>query len=224
MGSTTSARRTPSVKIARRSAARGRRGCTGSPSCPTTPYSLACQIGQRVGCYYLFKANTYFNRSCGISECMVETIGKPVFHRYSGDLYGSWLMDAYEYTEEEEKTKIWATMSDQNRTLFEFSNKTMYRSNHPTKNYSLPLPFTVRHLGTFRGNSEMSQNLLAGKRSCHLQRELLLLQPSDRVDRPLSAQHEISPKSEDPPQPNRGKPRGRTSNTALQAAAGGLLL
>ena len=74
---------------------------------------------------------------------MVETIGKPVFHRYSGDLYGSWLMDAYEYTEEEEKTKVWATMSDQNRTLFEFQNKSMYRQNHHTKNYSLPLPFTV---------------------------------------------------------------------------------
>ena len=25
---------------------------------------------------------------------MVETIGKPVFHRYTGDLYGSWLIDA----------------------------------------------------------------------------------------------------------------------------------
>ena len=25
---------------------------------------------------------------------MVETIGKPVFHRYSGDLFGSWMIDA----------------------------------------------------------------------------------------------------------------------------------
>ena len=74
---------------------------------------------------------------------MVETIGKPVFHRYSGDLFGSWLMDAYEFTDEEEKTKIWATVSDNNKTLFEFSNKTMYRENRPTKNYTLPKPFTV---------------------------------------------------------------------------------
>ena len=74
---------------------------------------------------------------------MVETIGKPVFHRYSGDLFGSWLMDAYEFTDEEEKTKIWATVSENNKTLFEFSNKTMYRENRPTKNYTLPKPFTV---------------------------------------------------------------------------------
>ena len=25
---------------------------------------------------------------------MVETIGKPVFHRYSGDLFGAWMIDA----------------------------------------------------------------------------------------------------------------------------------
>jgi hypothetical protein len=74
---------------------------------------------------------------------MVETIGKPVFHRYSGDLYGAWLMDAYEYTEDEEKTKIWVTVSDKNKTLYEFANKTMFRANVPTKNYSLPLSFTV---------------------------------------------------------------------------------
>ncbi len=83
---------------------------------------------------------------------MVETIGKPVFHRYSGDLFGSWLIDAYDYTEDEEKSKIWVTSSEHNRTLYEFSNKTMFRSNKPTKNYSLPLPFTViyKRYGTFQ--------------------------------------------------------------------------
>ena len=26
-----------------------------------------------------------------ISECLLENIGKPVFHRYTQDLYGSWM-------------------------------------------------------------------------------------------------------------------------------------
>ena len=41
-------------------------------------------------------------------ECMIETIGKPVFHRYSGDLHGSWMIDAMD-AEGEDGKKLWTT-------------------------------------------------------------------------------------------------------------------
>ena len=64
-----------------------------------------------------------------------------VFHRYTGDLYGSWMMDAY--FEPDDEKKIWVTNSGNNQTLHEFDDKAMYRINQPSKNYTLPLPFTV---------------------------------------------------------------------------------
>ena len=39
--------------------------------------------------------------------------------------------------------KVWVTKSDQNATLFEYANKTMYRKDTPTKEYKLSLPFSV---------------------------------------------------------------------------------
>ena len=97
------------------------------------------------------------------AECLLENIGKPVFHRYDSDLYGSWMQvsshrncnlqqplirtavyfkDAID-REGEDGQKIWVTKSTDNSTLFEFINKTMYRDDKPTRTYSLPLPFTV---------------------------------------------------------------------------------
>jgi hypothetical protein len=80
---------------------------------------------------------------------MIETIGKPVFHRYSSDLYGSWLMDSL--ASEENDAKVWETRSESNQTLFEYVNKTMFRANIPTRNYTLPFPFTVQK--EFKRNS-----------------------------------------------------------------------
>ena len=37
-----------------------------------------------------------------ISECLLENIGKPVFHAYSTDLYGSWMQDAVSFPDEDE--------------------------------------------------------------------------------------------------------------------------
>ena len=41
--------------------------------------------------------------------------------------------------------KVWVTKSDQNATLFEYANKTMYRKDTPTKEYKLSLPFSVQY-------------------------------------------------------------------------------
>nr|XP_040569630.1 LOW QUALITY PROTEIN: uncharacterized protein LOC121119077 [Lepeophtheirus salmonis] len=75
-------------------------------------------------------------------DCILETIGKPVFHRYTNDLYGSWMMDAVVRADTE--GKIWATSGSvlYNQTLYEFNNKTAYREHKSTRNYTLPLPFT----------------------------------------------------------------------------------
>ncbi|QQP57264.1 Uncharacterized protein FKW44_002190 [Caligus rogercresseyi] len=53
---------------------------------------------------------------------------KPVFHRYTNDLYGCWMMDAFSRVDT--SGKIWATRGgqSQNQTLYEFNNKTSYRS------------------------------------------------------------------------------------------------
>ena len=32
-----------------------------------------------------------------ISECLLENIGKPVFHRYTQDLFGSWMQVGYHF-------------------------------------------------------------------------------------------------------------------------------
>ena len=77
-----------------------------------------------------------------LSECQLENIGKPVFHLYSDDLYGSWMQDAVNWMGESGK-KIWMTKSANNQTLYEYSNKTMYRRDLPTRNFTLPLPFSV---------------------------------------------------------------------------------
>ena len=47
--------------------------------------------------------------------------------------------------EGEDGQKIWVTKSTNRTNLFEFVNKTMYRDDKPTRIYSLPKPFTVRH-------------------------------------------------------------------------------
>lgn len=74
---------------------------------------------------------------------MVETIGKPVFHRYSGDLFGTWLQDAVD-PDGEDGAKLWTVFSGQPSSLLEYRNKTMFRRGSPTRNYSLPLPCSVR--------------------------------------------------------------------------------
>ena len=75
-------------------------------------------------------------------ECMIETIGKPVFHRYSGDLHGAWMVDAEDPIGEDGK-KLWSTNSAYTKVLFEYANKTLFRKDIPSRNYTLPVPFTV---------------------------------------------------------------------------------
>ena len=45
--------------------------------------------------------------------------------------------------EGEDGQKIWVTKASENKTLYEYINKTMYRDDRHTRTYKLPLPFTV---------------------------------------------------------------------------------
>jgi len=76
-------------------------------------------------------------------DCTLETIGKPVFKRYTPDQHGGWLMDP-KPRDPEDWHKIWTTGSGghQDRILYEFGDEDKYREGAATKNHSLELPFT----------------------------------------------------------------------------------
>ena len=105
-----------------------------------------------------------------VTECLLENIGKPVFHNYSpSDLYGSWMQDAVDVEAAERgravsgaggsssagnNDKIWMTTSTDNMTLYEYTNKMMYKKRTPSRNYTLPLPFAVSFVLKTRGVGE----------------------------------------------------------------------
>ncbi|XP_059081824.1 uncharacterized protein LOC131879496 [Tigriopus californicus] len=125
--------------------------------CPPPPKCQNCQAFRCEGSARMYGLNvlpydTVFpglpNRT---SECMIETIGKPVFHRYTPDLYGSWLMEAFVW-DQDDKSKVWTTDSQHSQTLLEYNNKTMFRMNTPSKNLTLPLPFTGNNHVVYNGS------------------------------------------------------------------------
>lgn len=73
------------------------------------------------------------------SDCQVYVVGKPVYNRNSNASYGSWMKDPIPRVSNE---TIWMTVGDVN-TLLEFSNKSMFKANIPTKKYDLNYFFYV---------------------------------------------------------------------------------
>ncbi|XP_030767017.1 uncharacterized protein LOC115890808 [Sitophilus oryzae] len=71
-------------------------------------------------------------------DCVLYAVGKPVYHRYSDYTYGCWMKDP---ASESDGEKTWVTTESDSSTLFEFRNKTMYRKNQWTKNYTMDHPF-----------------------------------------------------------------------------------
>jgi len=66
-------------------------------------------------------------------------VGKPVYNRNSNFPYGSWMKDPLPRTSNE---TIWMTTSDV-KELLEFSNKSMFKAEVPTKKHPLKYPFHV---------------------------------------------------------------------------------
>lgn len=69
-------------------------------------------------------------------------VGKPVFHKYVDELYGSWLKDPAAKETDREKTFI--TKEKDNKLLYEYTSKVAYRMNDvPRKQYDLGVGFQV---------------------------------------------------------------------------------
>lgn len=69
-------------------------------------------------------------------------VGKPVFHKFVDENYGSWLKDAAAAELEREKTFV--TNEKDNYNLYEFTSKIQYRMNDvPRKKYEITEGFQV---------------------------------------------------------------------------------
>uniref|UniRef100_A0A1A9X4X1 Olfactomedin-like domain-containing protein n=1 Tax=Glossina brevipalpis TaxID=37001 RepID=A0A1A9X4X1_9MUSC len=69
-------------------------------------------------------------------SCLLYAVGKPVFHKFVDENYGSWLKDAAAAELEREKTFV--TNEKDNYNLYEFTSKIQYRMNDvPRKKYEV---------------------------------------------------------------------------------------
>lgn len=74
-------------------------------------------------------------------DCVLYAVGKPVYHKFTEQNYGSWLKDAQPKNDDVGE-KIWYTNETDVNFLYEFENKIKYR-NSVSKKYALPFAFTV---------------------------------------------------------------------------------
>nr|XP_040223621.2 uncharacterized protein LOC120949998 isoform X1 [Anopheles coluzzii]XP_040223622.2 uncharacterized protein LOC120949998 isoform X1 [Anopheles coluzzii] len=97
------------------------------------------------------------------TDCVLYAVGKPVYHKYTEQLYGAWLKDPAARNDAMEK-KVWATRENDTHRLFEFANKTTYRNNVATKTYRLERPFRgnahVVYNGSFYYNERNSPRII----------------------------------------------------------------
>ncbi|XP_049541678.1 uncharacterized protein LOC125954974 [Anopheles darlingi] len=97
------------------------------------------------------------------TDCVLYAVGKPVYHKYTEQMYGAWLKDPAARNDALEK-KVWATRENDTNRLFEFANKTTYRNNVATKTYRLERPFRgnahVVYNGSFYYNERNSPRII----------------------------------------------------------------
>ncbi|XP_022908242.1 uncharacterized protein [Onthophagus taurus] len=84
------------------------------------------------------------NRS---TDCVLYAIGKPVYHRFTNQTFGSWMKDA---TQDGDSEKYWSTSEYDSSHLKEFKNKGEFRKDSPSKKHDLHPPF--------RGNAHVVHN------------------------------------------------------------------
>lgn len=74
-----------------------------------------------------------------ISDCQVYAVGKPVFNRALNASFGSWMKDPQSSISNE---TIWMAVNEMN-SLLEFTNKSVFKDNKPTKTHNLSHLFHV---------------------------------------------------------------------------------
>lgn len=75
-------------------------------------------------------------------DCVLNAIGKPVYHNYLEMIYGAWLRDSMTNSSLGNE-KIWLTKENENNLLYEYKNKADFRSDKVLKKYRLVYPFKV---------------------------------------------------------------------------------
>jgi len=121
--------------------------CPKPPKCPNCAHESRSICGEAAKIFGI--GILAFDQSLpGITnrteDCTLETIGKPVYHRYTADEHGGWLMDPTP-RDPEDFFKIWTTSgskAEKDRiNLMEFSDKEKYRGETVSKNHTLKRPY-----------------------------------------------------------------------------------
>lgn len=76
------------------------------------------------------------------SDCVLYAVGKPVYNKFTDQVYGSWLKDASPKNDDAGE-KIWSTNESDIMSLYEYENKAAYRNNVSKKFALKPPGFTV---------------------------------------------------------------------------------
>nr|CAD7428977.1 unnamed protein product [Timema monikensis] len=110
-----------------------------------------------------FANATYPGLPSRVLDCQLYAVGKPVYHRNTEALYGSWMRDPMPVMETLGE-KLWVTKENDTYHLFEYSNKTMFRRDIATKRYKLDHPFKgnahVVYNGSFYYNERDKPRML----------------------------------------------------------------
>lgn len=71
------------------------------------------------------------------SDCALYAVGKPVYHRFTDQIYGCWMRDSNPPTAKDSE-KFWVTTDkpDDNYKLYEYENKAMFRKDMPSRSAS----------------------------------------------------------------------------------------
>ncbi|XP_029726008.1 uncharacterized protein LOC109409677 [Aedes albopictus] len=130
---------------------------TTCPECPD-PRDIKCK--DAIVSLYDLVGNLEIKQTGNVSypglpnrttDCVLYAVGKPVYHKYTDQIYGAWLKDPAPRNDAVEK-KIWATRENDTMRLYEFANKTTYRNNVSTKTYRLDKPFRGNAHVVFNGS------------------------------------------------------------------------
>ncbi|KAK6642604.1 hypothetical protein RUM43_004106 [Polyplax serrata] len=139
------------------------------PECPD-PKEFKCREGSislfdLVGKLEIkpFGNETYPGLPNRTLDCLLYAVGKPVYHRYTDQTYGSWMRDPMPRTEAQGET-FWVTSESDSTHLYEFANKTAYRKDIPTRVYELEHPLKgnahVIYNGSFYYNEKDKPRVL----------------------------------------------------------------